>query len=103
MGKDNDAHLISVAGDILQDLAQRRAALGDVVHRCDGVTVCARSPVATLVNYSSDLRRVTSGRAHFMMEIDGYNPMTEGQTDEIVSQLQVGGGIMKDSWDTSYE
>ena len=61
--------------------------MGDIIHKSDGVTINARSPVATLVKYSTDLRRISSGRAHFMMEIDGYSPMTIHETETIIASL----------------
>lgn len=88
--------IIYFSGDILQDLAQRRAVIGETVHKSDGVTINARSPVATLVKYSTDLRRISSGRAHFMMEIDGYSPMTSHQTEQIISSL-TGGTLTLDA------
>ncbi|KAF6023625.1 GFM2 [Bugula neritina] len=73
--------------DILYDLTHRRAVIGNVEHTEDGVIVHGVSPVATLLGYSTTLRKLSSGRAHFMMEIAGYISMSEQQTKNIVSEL----------------
>lgn len=76
-----------MTGEVLSDLSQRRAIIGDVKHHSDGVTVNASSPVATLVGYSTMLRKLCSGRAHFMMEVEGYTAMTRAETDKVVSRV----------------
>ena len=75
-------------GDILGDLSQRRAVIGELKHSNDGVIINASSPIATLVGYSTTLRELSSGQAHFMMEVAGYNPMSKLETDKVVSSIK---------------
>lgn len=77
-----------VSGDILTDLSQRRAVTDSIVHNEGNVVVSAHSPVATLLGYSTALRKISSGQAHFMMEIDGYTSMTEQEMHKVIAEAK---------------
>ena len=58
------------------------------IKRSENVTVTASSPVATLVGYSTVLRQISSGQGHFMMEIEGYNTMSQTETEKVISSIR---------------
>ncbi|XP_033735431.1 ribosome-releasing factor 2, mitochondrial-like [Pecten maximus] len=75
---------------ILKDLTMRRSELEGVQYR-DGVRLVeALVPLVELRGYSSDLRRITSGSASFVMELSQFRNMS---TDEERKAIETATGF----------
>jgi elongation factor G len=59
-------------GDVIGDLTRRRALITGHDSAHGAMVIHARAPLAGLFGYIGDLRSLTSGRAGFTMEFDGY-------------------------------
>ncbi len=72
-------------GDIIGDLAARRAAIEGVEARPGGIQVIqAMIPLVGMFGYATDLRSMTHGRGVFTMEFDHYSEVDETVTKAIV-------------------
>jgi len=72
-------------GDIIGDLAARRAAIEGVEARPGGIQVIqAMVPLVGMFGYATDLRSMTQGRGVFTMEFDHYSEVDETVTKAIV-------------------
>ena len=72
-------------GDIIGDLAARRAAIEGVEARPGGIQVIqAMIPLVGMFGYATDLRSMTQGRGVFTMEFDHYSEVDETVTKAIV-------------------
>lgn len=79
-------NILTIEGDILADLAQRRASISSVSQSGSESRLTAEVPVESLFGYSTLLRRLTSGTARFSMEVQGYLTMTDQQTQTVVQK-----------------
>jgi elongation factor G len=60
-------------GDISSDLNTKRARILGMEPAGQGLQrISAQVPMAEMLRYATDLRSITQGRAHFTMEISGY-------------------------------
>ncbi len=77
------------AGDVMGDLAKRRANINGMDTRSDGVaSVKAEAPLGEMFGYATNLRNISQGRGSFTMEFQRYNPVPESIAQEIIK----GGG-----------
>ncbi|NDJ75399.1 MAG: elongation factor G [Chloroflexi bacterium] len=77
------------AGDVIGDLSARRANIGGIETRSDGVSeVRAEAPLGEMFGYATSLRNMSQGRGSFTMEFDRYQPVPASMADEIIK----GGG-----------
>ncbi|MBN1678943.1 MAG: elongation factor G [Anaerolineae bacterium] len=73
------------AGDVIGDLSARRANIGGMETRVDGVaSVRAEAPLGEMFGYATNLRNMSQGRGSFTMEFDKYEPVPESLTQTIV-------------------
>jgi elongation factor G len=60
-------------GDISSDLNTKRARILGMEPAENGMQrISAQVPMAEMLRYATDLRSITQGRAHFSMEVAGY-------------------------------
>jgi elongation factor G len=70
-------------GDISSDLNTKRARILGMEPAEDGMQrIIAQVPMAEMLRYATDLRSITQGRAHFTMELVGY--------EEVPANIQQG-------------
>ena len=79
-------------GDVMGDLASRRAHIEGMEQRMGGLTtIRAFVPLATMFGYATDLRSQTQGRGTFTMEFDHYDQLPSNIAEEIVGGKSKGG------------
>ena len=77
------------AGDVIGDMSARRANIGGLDTRGDGVSsVRTDAPLGEMFGYATNLRNMTQGRGSFTMEFEKYDAVPESLADSIVK----GGG-----------
>ncbi len=59
-------------GDVIGDLTRRRGLITGHDAAGGAAVIHARAPLGAMFGYIGDLRSLTSGRAHYTMEFDGY-------------------------------
>ena len=88
---DPDGQLFSRA---LSDLSQRRARIVAVNETAAAAeeeelqTVVASVPLAELVGYAGQVRKLTSGRAELHLQVEGYEPMDVHQQETLLQKLK---------------
>jgi elongation factor G len=74
-------------GDVMGNLAGRRAAIGGVEARPGNVqAVHAMVPLAEMFGYATELRSATQGRGVFTMEFDHYQALAEAEAQAAISK-----------------
>ncbi len=64
------------AGDVMGDLSARRANIGGMDTRPDGIAaIRAEVPLGEMFGYATNLRNMSQGRGSFTMEFDKYEPV----------------------------
>jgi elongation factor G len=72
-------------GDIIGDLASRRAHVEGMDSRMGGVTaIHAFVPLATMFGYATDVRSATQGRGTFTMEFDHYDQLPANVAEQVI-------------------
>ncbi|MFQ6014351.1 MAG: elongation factor G [Anaerolineae bacterium] len=72
-------------GDIIGDLSSRRAQIGGMEPRSEGLqTVRGLVPLAEMFGYATDLRSLTKGRGTFTMEFDHYDEVPEAVAKKVI-------------------
>ncbi|KAK2190371.1 hypothetical protein NP493_82g01026 [Ridgeia piscesae] len=74
-------------GVVLTDLSQRRSQIENIAARQRYRIISAKTPLAEMVGYATRLRTITSGMAHFSMELANYEQMSEQELREVTKQL----------------
>lgn len=73
------------AGDVIGDLSARRASIGGLDPRNDGVSsVHAHAPLGEMFGYATDLRNMSQGRGSFTMEFEKYEPAPDSIMENII-------------------
>jgi len=73
------------AGDVIGDLAARRASIGGIETRGDGLSsIRAHAPLGEMFGYATNLRNMSQGRGNFTMEFEKYEPVPESVKDLVV-------------------
>jgi elongation factor G len=77
------------AGDVIGDLAARRANIAGIDTRGDGLSsIRAYAPLGEMFGYATNLRNISQGRGNFTMEFEKYEPVPESIKEQVVK----GGG-----------
>jgi elongation factor G len=69
-------------GDVLGDLAARRAAIEGMEPRHNAQAIRALVPLAEMFGYATDLRSATQGRGVYTMEFHHYQPLPQNLAEE---------------------
>ena len=73
------------AGDVMADLSARRASIGGMETRSDGVaSIQANAPLGEMFGYATNLRNMSQGRGSFTMEFEKYDPVPEKIAQDII-------------------
>jgi elongation factor G len=73
------------AGDVIGDLSARRASIGGLDPRGDGLSsIHAMAPLGEMFGYATNLRNLSQGRGNFTMEFNKYEPVPETIMDNII-------------------
>lgn len=73
------------AGDVLGDLSARRANIGGVETRADGLSsIQAEAPLGEMFGYATSLRNLSQGRGSFTMEFEKYVPVPDALMEQII-------------------
>jgi len=80
--KDHLKHVIGT-------LASRRGQVQSQEDRSGIQVINALVPLSEMLGYAADLRAQTSGRATFVMQLEGYQPYEGGPDDDRVSRVSV--------------
>ena len=76
-------------GDILSDLSSKRGrVLGQEPLGGGILEIDAQVPQGEMLNYSVDLRSITSGTASFEMEFDHYDPISGAISDKVIAEAK---------------
>jgi elongation factor G len=75
-------------GEVMGDLAARRARIGGLDARPGLHVIAADAPLATMFGYATDLRSRTQGRATFTMQFAHYPPVPAQIGDDIVAKIK---------------
>jgi elongation factor G len=75
-------------GEVMGDLAARRAKVTGLDARPGVQVITADAPLATMFGYATDLRSRTQGRATFTMQFAHYAPVPAQIGDEIVAKIK---------------
>lgn len=70
-------------GDIIGDLNSRRGIVDEVVSRGHLQVIHAKAPLLHLLGYATNLRSLSQGRAHFSMELYGYDILPEKYSSQL--------------------
>ena len=71
-------------GDVMGELTSRRGKIRGMSERAGAQVVSAQAPLAELFGYATDLRSATQGRAHFSMQVAGYEEVPASVAEEII-------------------
>lgn len=73
------------AGDVIGDLSARRANIGGMEPRSDGVaSIKAEAPLGEMFGYATNLRNASQGRGSFTMEFEKYEPVPDSLAQDII-------------------
>jgi elongation factor G len=78
-------------GDVLGDLASRRAAIEGMEPRQNTQAIRAMVPLAELFGYATDLRSATQGRGVYTMEFHHYQQLPQNLAEEALKGNANGG------------
>jgi elongation factor G len=79
----------SYAGDVIGDLASRRANIAGIDARGDGVSeVHADAPLGEMFGYATTLRNISQGRGSFTMEFQKYEAVPDSITETVLKGVR---------------
>ena len=77
------------AGDVMSDLSTRRAQIGGMDSKGNGVTeIIAEAPASTMQRYAADLRSLTNARGDFTAIMDHYEPLPAQEANKVIASRQ---------------
>ena len=71
-------------GDVMGDLNSKRGKIQGIDANGDTQNIHANVPMSEILNYSADLRSITSGRGMFVVEFDHYEDVPEHLSKKII-------------------
>ena len=71
-------------GDVLGNLAARRAAIEGMEPRANTQVIRSMVPLAEMFGYATELRSMTQGRGVYAMEFDHYQQLPTHLAEEVV-------------------
>jgi elongation factor G len=79
------------AGDVMGDLNTRRARIGGMEPKGNGLTeVIAEAPASMMQRYAADLRSLTQARGDFTAIMDHYQPVPPQDAKNVIASRQSG-------------
>ncbi|MFQ5913397.1 MAG: elongation factor G [Nitrospinota bacterium] len=78
-------------GDVMGDLTSRRGKIRGMSQRAGAQVVNAQIPLAEMFGYATDLRSATQGRAHYTMQVAGYEEVPAQVAEEVIQRLGASG------------
>lgn len=75
-------------GTVLKDLTNRRSTIESCSIKNKQRVVIAYTPLSELSGYSTDLRRLTSGKANLFMQLHEYERMNAADQHRVLHQMQ---------------
>lgn len=76
---------------LINELANRRAVIGELKTADDErQTLSVRIPFAETIDLSNKIRSITSGTAHFTMQVDNYLPVRASDEGKIIEEAKFG-------------
>jgi elongation factor G len=73
-------------GAVTSSLCSRRGRIINMESRGKTCILTARTPLAEMFGYASELRNITSGRGEFSMHFERYEAVPYAIAEEIVSE-----------------
>jgi elongation factor G len=75
---------------VVGDLTKRDGRVADLKHLPNGVdlSLCGRVPLRTMLGYSTQLRSLSQGTAHFNMEFDEYAEASASSTQAVLKMIR---------------
>ncbi len=81
----------SSAGDVMGDLNTRRARIGGMESKGNGLTeITAEVPASTIQRYAADLRSLTHAQGDFTAVMDHYEPVPPQAAQKVIALRQSG-------------
>ncbi|MBT3994970.1 MAG: elongation factor G [Chloroflexi bacterium] len=81
----------SSAGDVMGDLNTRRARIGGMESKGNGLTeITAEVPASTIQRYAADLRSLTHARGDFTAVMDHYEPVPPQAAQKVIASRRSG-------------
>jgi elongation factor G len=81
----------SSAGDVMGDLNTRRARIGGMEPKGNGLTeITAEAPASMMQRYAADLRSLTHAQGDFTAVIDHYEPVPPQAAQKVIASRQSG-------------
>ena len=71
-------------GSIIGDLNTRHGQVENLEKQADLQLIFAKAPLRNLFGYATVLRSLSQGRASFSMEMRGYSPLPEKETEKLL-------------------
>ena len=71
-------------GSIIGDLNTRHGQVESLEKQADLQLIFAKAPLRNLFGYATVLRSLSQGRASFSMEMSGYSPLPEKETEKLL-------------------
>ncbi|MDP6085074.1 MAG: elongation factor G [Nitrospinota bacterium] len=78
-------------GDVMGDLTSRRGKISGMFRRAGAQVVSALVPLAEMFGYATDLRSSTQGRAHYTMQVAGYEQVPASVAEEMIQRTGASG------------
>jgi len=75
-------------GDVIGDLNARRGKVQNIERRGNVQVINARTPLAEMFGYATDLRSKTQGRATYTMQFSCYEEVPKGVSDAIIAVVR---------------
>ena len=78
-------------GDVIGDLSSRRGIVEEMTAKTGGLTaVTGRVPLGEMFQYSTTLRSITQGRAHYAMEPHSYEAVPPNIAEKVLAEMAKG-------------
>ncbi|MDA0986500.1 MAG: elongation factor G [Bacteroidetes bacterium] len=75
-------------GDVMGDLSSRRGKIEGMTTRKDAQVIKSLVPLSEMFGYSTQLRSMTQGRAHYTMQFSHYDEAPKSIAEEIIEKVK---------------